>query len=332
VFHLVRKRSKTLKPPIRCSVYVWLFASIAFACSNIQEERALARNDDSLVVVQNRLWTENDFPLSVCFQTTGDGDAFDRGLVRNAVESTWASTSQSQIAFTDWGFCFDNDAGADIRIFLDSSVSRSGTFYGQGSASRRIKLRTSRSSNNANLKFAYVHEFGHALGLEHEQDHPDSTCTDERHDLVSSAVPVTPYDEAAVMNYCAPSTETLSQYEMMFGKLIYPDGSSLPISCKSGCFEGASERFMRTDGSIQDPFTAIGALAWWPNDSGALTWRLGGAALAVGATLNAEALGSVTAGTVTYGGVVTYTDREINGGGSIRVDNAVWTAIAMAAL
>jgi len=315
------------------AIYTILFSGVCCSCigsgsNDSSAGEAFTKQGEDLVITTGRLWALGDFPLTVCFQSTGDGSTSERAAVRSAVEGTWGAIPGTNISFTGWGTCANDSTSGDIRVFLDSFVERSSSRYGTDNhaSGHGMVLRTPESTYNTHLTYAYVHEFGHALGIQHEQAHPDSTCADDE-TLISGAVAATPYDPDAVMNYCASFPETLSPYEELFGKMVYPDGSSLPLACQEGCFGGTTKANVRSDGWLWDSFTAQGAYPWWSSGTGALGWKRNGTAAATGSSLTAATLGAGS-WNVTYAGTVTYTGVAVSGAGSVLVDDGAWTGIA----
>jgi hypothetical protein len=78
-------------------------------------------------------------------------------------------------------------------------------------------------SNRSRVAYLAIHEFGHVLGFDHEQNHPDSTCTESAGDPQTA---VTEYDENSIMNYCAsPTKGTLSGLDLAGGQLVYGVGA-----------------------------------------------------------------------------------------------------------
>lgn len=288
--------------------------------------------DDDLVIVTGTTWQLSDFPLRVCFQSTGDGSSIERQAVRDAVESRWASIPGSAISFTGWGTCADDNSDGDIRMFLDRSINRAFSPYGTDNrtAGQRIIFRTPESERNDSLTHSYAHEFGHALGIQHEQAHPDKAIEDPDcasiETLLPTSVAATAYDPDGIMNYCPGHLTQLSPLEVLFTRMVYPSGL-LPIAC-GHCFLG-DPILLRTDGFLENTFTAQGAYPWW---SGSVHWAKGGLPFSNGPEVSAASIGPTPA-TISYSGTVSYTGNFVASvSPTVAVSNSRWTAIAMTIL
>jgi hypothetical protein len=210
-----------LRKPIVTAVSTLALLAASCGDAHVEETEPLISSARAPLVVSN-LWQESDFPLRVCFRSNGDGTTAHRQAVRDAVMGSWAAVSDV-VGFTGWDTCADNQDG-DIRIFLDSSVKRSTSPVGTDSRRAAMNLRTPLSQYNSNLTYAYIHEFGHALGIQHEQSHPDkatedSGCTDTEA-LVGTVVG--PYDANSIMNYCAPTLSALDESDVVNIHRMYP--------------------------------------------------------------------------------------------------------------
>lgn len=207
-----------------------------------EENEPVSLSNDELIIQADRLWLRTDFPLSVCFQSTSNAIQADKDAVRQAVESSWVAQSNGVVSFSGWDTCTNDDTGADVKVFIDSSVTRSSAPVGTTNANsgRRVALRSSGSPDNTGLLYAYRHEFGHVLGLQHEQAHPDkalldAACADVED--IGTATVFSGYDYDAMMNYCAGrKADHLTDQEEMFLEMAYRSESTHPPRHESGLY------------------------------------------------------------------------------------------------
>jgi len=160
------------------------------------------------------LWTSMGNRIPVCWITPG----FEREkrIVRQAVLDTWEY--YANLSFTGWGDCpaqgdaqlvrvrinehDASDAGAGGSAALGTNaLSKAGT-----AANVNLGFNPDGSADKQRVEYIGVHEFGHVLGFEHEQDLPGNVegpahC-DQTAGVDPNGVPVTAFDRNSVMNYC----------------------------------------------------------------------------------------------------------------------------------
>ncbi|NVB85474.1 MAG: hypothetical protein HOV81_44330 [Kofleriaceae bacterium] len=153
--------------------------------------------------------------IPVCWMTPGS-DAT-KAMVRAKITEQYENPGPYNfyVRFTGWGDCPPTSTGIRIKI----SDERPHHFMGLGNqpqAEATTVLNFTFDSWGSTwcdwfaqdncIRANALHEFGHALGLQHEQQRPDtpSECDDEEYyrEVIPGALVYGPYDPYSIMNYC----------------------------------------------------------------------------------------------------------------------------------
>jgi hypothetical protein len=200
--------------------------------------------DDHALVAMDSIWPKERREIHVCWENPENTTQSQRDIVEGAVKHAWGDPSGLGFLWAK-GACVKTTYG--LRIFVEDSAAQGPhTNCLGGDETKCLGRFLDGLDHGIVLNFTYrkwarsclekveycnkaiaVHEFGHAIGFAHEQNHPKAPgeCQKLKDGPNGELTPLTSYDPDSVMNYCNAKFNNdgeLSKWDRNALERIYP--------------------------------------------------------------------------------------------------------------
>lgn len=186
--------------------------------------RILGRTTSNL-----KKWPTHHIP--VCWETPNPTFSNEMGWAQAAVKQSWQA--HSTLTFDGWGACSDGASGVHIKV-SDETPEAQGLGEDLDKETGGVLLNFVMSAvvmpcaqyRQACIETTAIHEFGHVIGLTHEDFNPGAPvfCAANASGP-SGDKPLTPYDPKSVMGYCTlqdGNPHQLSALDIVSVNILYP--------------------------------------------------------------------------------------------------------------
>lgn len=224
------------------------------ACSGelaggVEEDSPVGKAESALTLETGAALWDPATPIPACFLSDSDNLPAHREWIRTDIHKSWEYATQLTVNWIDP--C--PATGWLVRIGLASRTSAQeetgwsagyGAGLGLAGAQRDERAHATANLGSPDLErpsiklylrqdlaatdrervgYLAIHEFGHVLAYAHEQDHPDSTCTNGQS---SPQTEVTDYDPSSIMNYCTSNSGGyISHLDIVGAQALYGVGT-----------------------------------------------------------------------------------------------------------